>query len=235
MMVRINLLPGKKRSSASSLLWRIVALMSVLLLTELVLLYWVYSGKATDLKKRNKEVADAKAQVQRIKSEIAALPDLEKQAQELEGRERALAELAAIRIGPHHFLDELKRLLSRPRTKTTIKAAKDAQWNVAWDAENVFVEKIFEEGPGQVGIEGLARGLDDIAEFWLRMRSSRLFQQVRLSKIVKGKAPSAGEVTIDMELLKFEFSAKVNFYYQTKDGVALIEQLGQPDEGEKAE
>lgn len=230
MMVRINLLPGKKRGPGGNILWRIVAVMAVLLLAELGILYMAYSSKTAELKKRAKEVQDAQTQVQKVQKEIAALPDLEKQAVELEARERALAELTAVRMGPQHVLDELKRLLSRPKAKATIKAAKDAQWNVAWESDNVYLTTILEETPGAVRLEGQARGLDDIAELWLRLRSSKLFQQVRLANVTKGKADGLGDVSIEMDVLKFEFTANANFYYQTKEGMALMEQLGKSEE-----
>ena len=220
MMVRINLLPGKKGGAANAVLWRLVTVMVLLFVAELGFLYYLHDGKASEIKKRTGELTSAQQHVKQLESEVANLPNLEKQNQELEQRERALAELAAIRIGPQHLLDELQRILMRPTTKASIKQAKSAQWNVGWEAENVFLNKFYEESDGLVYIEGNARGLDDVAEFWLRLRSSKLFQEVRLANIVEEKSSR-----LDLNLLHFVFTVRANFYYQTQEGLALIDEL----------
>ncbi|PJB36738.1 MAG: hypothetical protein CO108_22670 [Deltaproteobacteria bacterium CG_4_9_14_3_um_filter_63_12] len=222
MMVRINLLPGKRRSGVGSALGRLVAVMVVMLIAELGFLYFAYDGKAGEVKKRADQLRIAQADVQKIQSGIAGLPNVQGRAVELEQRERALAELAAIRIGPQHMMDEMKRILARPKTRASIKQAKDAGWNVAWEAENVYLEEFAEETEGRVVIRGYARSLDDVAEYWLRLRSSKLFQSVRLASITEHKNSQAG-----VDLQKFQFSTMVNFYYQTKEGVALMEQIEQ--------
>ncbi len=222
MMVRINLVPGKKRSGVpgGDALWRLVAAMLVLLLAQLFVLYFIYDGKAQDVKRAQGEVQRMTADAEKLEREIAALPDVEKRAAELEARERTLARLASVRNGPQHVLDELKRVMSRPRDPASVKMAKDAGWNISWEAENVFLNKIVEERPGALQLEGAARGLDDVAELWLRLRTSRLFRNVRLASIKKGRDSGLG-----VDVQTFVFYAEANFRYQTKDGEELMKQL----------
>lgn len=220
MMVRINLVPGKKRASASEVLWKVMAVMAILLIAELVLMYFAWSAKDEEVTKRNQELQQAQQQIDRLKAENVNLAGIEKQNEELLKRERALQELAAIRVGPQYLLDELKSLLSLPTTRAAIKQARKDGWNVAWEASNVFLESFVEVEPGTVRIVGDARTLDDVAEFWLRLRTSDLFQNVRLAGIEERKVQE-----LETPLQRFEFFAKANFYYQTEAGVKLLEKL----------
>src|SRR5690606_13343759 len=148
MMVRINLAPSKKRGPSGDALWRVVAVMAVLFLAELVLIWWIHWGKSEEGEAHAQQLAQNQQSVQTLEAEIAAIPNLSAKVTELESRETELAKIAAVRFGPQHVFDELKRILSRPSTKTTIKEARDAGWNVAWEAENVFLDRFFESSAG---------------------------------------------------------------------------------------
>src|SRR5690606_28746965 len=140
------------------------------------LIWWIHGGKTEEVEAKQQQLAQTQQSVQMIEAEIAAIPNLSAKVTELESRETELAKIAAVRFGPQHVFDELKRILSRPSTKTTIKEARDAGWNVAWEAENDFLDRFFESSAGVLTIEGNARALDDVAGFWRRLRSSPMFQ-----------------------------------------------------------
>lgn len=228
MMVRINLLPTKKRSVAgggSDLVWKVVAVMVLLLVAQLALMYWLFSAKDEEVLGRSAELQKSQQAITELEREVSSYSDIDKEAKELEAREAALVQKASIRIGPQYVLDELKRILSLPSTRPSIKAARKAEWNVAWEASNVFLSSFKEVGDGKVHIVGEARTLDDVAEFWLRMRTSDMFSGVRLAGITEKK-----HAELESPLQHFEFYAQVNLYYQTEQGLALMQDVQQAAE-----
>ena len=220
MMVRINLAPTRKRGPSGDTLWRIVAIMAVLLVAELVLLFWINSTKNDEIEQQQQILAQANQRVSAVESEIAAIPNLEAKVQEMKAREKELARIAASRLGPQHVLEELKRVLSRPTTKTSIKKAQNDGWDISWEAESVYLNSFAETAPGQLTIQGHARTLDDIAEFWLRLRTSEMFRNVRLHGISEAANSKAG-----VPVQQFKFTTDANFYYQTEEGTKLLQQV----------
>lgn len=228
-MVRINLLPSKKRSVASGaggssgLVWKVVAVMLLLLVAEVALLYWLYGSKQDDVRRHSAELQRTQQAIAELQRDVSQHTDIEREMQELVAREEALLTKTSLRVGPQYVLDELKRIVSLPTTRTAIKAARKSGWNVAWESSNVFLTKFSELGDGKVHIVGDARTLDDVAELWLRLRTSELFGQVQLVGITEKKHQA-----LDAPLQHFEFYAQVNLYYQTEQGLALMQELHQP-------
>ena len=225
MMVRINLVPTKKRASSGQKVGLAVAVVVLLLVVELVGMWMLNSGKEEEVSAASQEQQRLEGDISKLQNEIGEMTNLEREAGELKAREAALRQLAAVRTGPQYLLDELKRLLSLPTTRQSIKAARKAGWNVAWEASNVFLELFNEIEPGRVHIVGDARTLDDVAEFWLRMRTSPMFTDVRLAGISERKHSE-----VETPLQRFEFFALVNLYYITDEGKDLLFNLeGNPD------
>lgn len=220
MLVRINLNPEKKRKVKRDPLQGLIAILGILLFAEIVLCFFLalsINGKIDDLQSLVNRKSMEKAQ---IEAKLSEFPKLQEKINELRSRELTLARLTSMRTGPQHVLDELTRILSHPKDALQMSAAREAGWLLSWDVENVILQKFEELGQGSVSLSGQARSMDDISEFWLRLKSSPYFRNIKLGEIRDGKV-----ATLDVVTQQFSFTAEANFNYQTKDGLALLEQL----------
>lgn len=235
MMVRINLLPGKKKGGGFEGGSQLIILALVLLVAELVFLYWLYDGKNGELEQKDLALKTAQAEVAELEREKRKLPDLQRRVNELKAAEDVLADLTIVRTGPHHVLGELKRILNRPETPAEKKKAKLEGWDPNWAAENVYLTTFNEVDPGFVIITGMAKSDGDVAQFLLRLNTSKqFFANVDLRFT---KEANTNQQEIGMIVQKaFELTTNVNFFYQTEDGAALYKELqGEGEEEAPAE
>ncbi len=212
-MIRINLLPAKRRAERgeASQLWLIAVLVSFLL--EVVGLFVFHSIKSEELKEQNRKNAELTTQIDRSKAAVANHAQVKAQLGELRAREDAIAKLQSARTGPTSVMLELARLLTPGRGPSVdpdrlAQIRKDnplAVYNPTWDARRLWLTK-FVEQQRKVRLEGVARDGEDVSELARRMNLSSFFYDVRLLPAKTEKDPTTG-----MEVVRFELEAKVRY------------------------
>lgn len=211
-MIRINLLPQKRRSTErreGSQLWLIVLL--VLLLAEVAGLF-VYHGhlsqQLADQERTNRELD---ARITQSKQAVQDHAKVTAKLQQHRAREEAIAKLQSARSGPTAVLLELARILTPGRGPTVAPEELDrlrredplGVFNPSWDARRLWITS-FVESQRKVRLQGLARNGEDVSELARRMNLSAFFHDVRL---LPGSR-SGGEKDT---LVKFELEAGVNY------------------------
>ena len=215
-MIRINLLPQKRdaarRSTEGSQSWLLV-IMGVLLLEAIVIIF-VHKAKQDELKQVVQQNQKINAQINDIKRQIANHNEIKAQLKELKDREEAIKKLQAARTGPTETLLELAKLLTTGRGPTTDRDKLEqlkrdnpgAVPNTAWDSRRLWLQS-YAENDRKVRILGQARDAEDVSEFLRRLTLSDYFYEVRLLPAVK----LVEKDNRNLELLKFELSAKVRY------------------------
>lgn len=212
-MIRINLLPQKKRAERAegSQLWLGVVLVAFLL--EVVGLFVFHSLKSEELKDQNRKNAELTTQIERVKQTVANHNSVKEQLEQLRAREDAIAKLQSARTGPTSVMLELARLLTPGRGPSVDpdrlnQLRKDnplAVYNPAWDSRRLWLTK-FVEDQRKVRLEGIARDGEDVSELARRMNLSSFFYEVRLLP-----AKTEKETATNMEVVRFELEAKVRY------------------------
>ena len=225
MIVRINLNPDKKVKTKSSPNTTILLVLIIVLVLEVLVCIVISHNQSGTLSNYLNEESKRVAERDELKTSLGSVDKMKKEIEELRSREMTFAKLAALRTGPQYVLNEFSRLLSNPRDVVARKAAQSADWALAWDPENIIIKKFADIGTSQIEIEGTARNMDDISEFWKRMKTSPLMRNVRLGEIKDARDSSLSIVT-----QSFSFTADVNFNYQTQGGLATIDMLTTEEE-----
>jgi type IV pilus assembly protein PilN len=215
-MIRVNLLPQKREtarrtSSEGSQTW-MLAILGVVLL-EIVGLIFFHKSKQDDLQKIVQNNQKIDANIQDIKSQIANHDAIKAQLKELRDREEAIAKLQSARTGPTSALLEVAKVMT-PGRGPTVDRDKLEQLkrdnptsvpNPNWDTRRLWLTG-YQEADRKVKIVGQARDGEDVSEFLRRLTLSDYFYDVNLMPASK----SIDSVT-KLELIKFEFSAKVRY------------------------
>lgn len=230
MIIRINLHPNRKPKSKGTAA-RNAAIVTALLCIAIIAI--ALSGASICDKKSEKvnlENANVLSQIKSVKSRMSDLSTIKSKIQALEAREEMLRELTGVRRGPQFVLNEFGRLLSNPRDVMARKDASENGWLLAWEPDNVMIKSFKDLGNSTIQIDGEARMMDDVYEFWTRMKTSKLLRNVELVEIKGNRGTTAGEQTHS-----FSFKMAANFNYQTKEGRALLESLDSEDMGDSVE
>jgi type IV pilus assembly protein PilN len=213
-MIRINLLPRKRRSEAgsgSNQGWLVVIM--VVLLAEVVGLLGVHQLKERELKAQERKNAVVAAQIEQLKRLVSNHAEVKQKLQELRAKEEAIAALQSARTGPTAVLLELARILTPGRGPTVEPARLEelkrenplAMFSANWDARRLWLTRFVEQNR-EVQIGGLARDGEDVSEFARRLGLSAHFENVRL---LPGRR--AGSGTAGLELVEFELQAKARY------------------------
>ena len=114
-MIRINLLPQKKRAQRAegSQLW-MVAIM-VLFLGEVAGLFVYHGSKAEELNTQKRTNAELQGQIDHAKKAVANHAQVKAALATLRARENAIAALQSARTGPTAMMLELARILTPGR------------------------------------------------------------------------------------------------------------------------
>jgi type IV pilus assembly protein PilN len=212
-MIRINLLPNKKQarkndffsfsfggggtSSASpseggSQAWLGVVLGVVLV--EVLVLLFVYKTKSDQLTKAKNKNLEHTTTISTIQGNISQHEKIKAELKELREREEAIQKLQAARTGPTATkLEQLRR-----DNPTAVP-------NPNWDTRRLWLTT-YAEKDRVVKVGGLARDGEDVSEFLRRLSLSDYFYEVRLLPAQKDI-----DALTKLELVKFEFSAKVRY------------------------
>ncbi len=212
-MIRINLLPQKKRAERAegSQLWLIV-LMGVLLVEGGGLL--IYHGlKREDLKEQQRKNAQLTAQINEAKNAVRDHEALRAKLARLRAREEAIAKLKSARSGPAAVLLELARIMTTGRGPTVDPVVLQdfrrnnplALFNPEWDTRRLWLTS-FVEDQRKVRLQGKARDAEDVSELARRMNLSRYFYDVTLLPATKERDQTSG-----LELVTFELQAMARY------------------------
>ncbi|MDB4994579.1 MAG: Type pilus biosis protein PilN [Myxococcaceae bacterium] len=216
-MIRVNLLPQKREaarrtsSAEGSQTW-MLAILGVVLL-EIVGLIFFHKSKQDDLQKVVQNNQKIDANIQDIKGQISNHDAIKAQLKELRDREEAIQKLQSARTGPTSALLEVAKVMT-PGRGPTVDRDKLEQLkrdnpgsvpNPNWDTRRLWLTG-YQESDRKVKIVGQARDGEDVSEFLRRLTLSDYFYDVNLMPASK----SIDSVT-KLELIKFEFSAKVRY------------------------
>lgn len=213
-MIRINLLPQKKRrveAGSGGETW-VLAAIGVLVL-EIVALFFYHSSLEAELQNEIKTNNQIQAKIDASKRTVTNHKNVTDELDRLRAREDAIAQLQSARTGPTAVLLEMARILT-PGRGPSIDPEKLAQirrdnplaaYNPTWDTRRLWVEN-FVENSRVLKIDGVARDGEDVSEFAKRMNLSDYFDNVRLLPAKQAKDSETG-----LELVKFALEAEVNY------------------------
>lgn len=213
-MIRINLLPQKKRrveASAGGEVWVLGAVF--LLALEIVGLFFYHSSLESELQAEEQTNKQTRAKIEASKTSVKDHQNVTKELEVMRAREDAIAKLQSARTGPTAVLLETARILT-PGRGPSIDPEKLAQirkdnplaaYNPTWDTRRLWVST-FDEERRLLRITGLARDAEDVSEFAKRMHLSDYFDKVRL---LPAKRSVDGQTKL--ELVSFALEAEVNY------------------------
>jgi type IV pilus assembly protein PilN len=214
-VIRINLLPQKRRAEKTgetSQLWLVMLLL--LFLGEVAGLLVYHGMKSDDLKDQQNANKVLEGQIAEAKKAVSNHPQIKDQLTQLRAREDSIAKLQSARSGPTAVMLELARILTPgrgpsvdPDRLAVIRRENPlAVYNPGWDARRLWLTK-FVEQQRKVKLEGIARDGEDVSELARRMNLSTYFHDVRLLPGKKEKLPGADAV----EVVKFQLEAQVRY------------------------
>jgi type IV pilus assembly protein PilN len=212
-MIRVNLLPQKRRKERTegSQLW--LAVVMVALLAEVAGLFVFHGFKNEELKDWNHKNAVLSSQIDASKKTVQNHEEVKQKLAQLRAREEAIGKLQTARSGPTAVLLELARLLT-PGRGPSVDPDRLSQlrrdnplsvFNSAWDARRLWLVK-FVEDHRKVRLEGYARDGEDVSELARRMNLSSYFSDVTLLPASRQIDP-----TTKIEVVGFALEAKVKY------------------------
>jgi type IV pilus assembly protein PilN len=223
-VIRINLLPGTKRSLKSadagkggaaggqgSPFWPIVYLgMAGAACGVFGFLYFRLDGQLTEKQRVN---ADLQQQIARVQSESAQLAELQAKLQASLDLENLVAELQRARLGPTRVLLEISKILSEganagptidpQRLEQMRRENPLAGYNPGWDARRLWLTSFIED-QRNCKVAGVGKTNEDVAEFLARLSLSELFEDVTLQRTQATTDTGTG-----LPLISFELTCKV--------------------------
>jgi type IV pilus assembly protein PilN len=212
-MIRINLMPQKRRAERSegSQLW--LAVVMVLMLATVAGLFVFHAHKGEQLKDQLRKNAELQSQIDQSKSTVANHAQVTAKLAQLRAREEAIGKLQSARTGPTAVLLELARLLTPGRGPSVdpdrlSQLRRDdplAVFNPAWDARRLWLNK-FVEDHRRLHLEGFAQDGEDVSELARRMNLSSYFADVKLLPATRQL-----DSTTHVEVVAFALEAKVKY------------------------
>ncbi len=212
-MIRINLIPQKKRrvESSSGESWVLVAV--GLLVLEIVALFFYHTTLEDQLASERRSNGEIQAKIDASKKAVDNHQNVINELQQLRAREEAISKLQNARTGPTSVLLETARILT-PGRGPSLDPEKLAQvrrdnplaaFNPTWDTRRLWL-KTFREDSRKLNITGVARDAEDVSEFAKRMTLSDYFDKVRLLPASRGK-----DSQTDLDIVNFALEAEVKY------------------------
>jgi type IV pilus assembly protein PilN len=212
-VIRVNLLPhatDRRAAPEASQTW--LLLVMLLVVGQIVALFFFHQTKEDELAELNGEVTKLTSQITDIESRVKDHENIKKELDQLRSREDAIAKLQAGRRGPTAVLLELSRILT-PGEGPTVDPEKLEQqrqagtqnvFNPGWDPKRVWLTNYLET-ERNVRLEGVARDGGDVYELAQRLKLSQYFEEVTL---LPGKQREGQGAT---DLVSFALQVKVNY------------------------
>lgn len=206
-MIRINLLPQKRRveRQEGGQVWLAVVL--VLLLAE-VAGFFVWHGQLNEnLEAHKRANLELSAQIDQSKRSVANHAEVKKKLGELRAREEAIQKLLVARSGPTAVLLELARVMTPGRGPSVSperlnEVRRDnplSVHNQDWDPKRLWIIK-YVENNRSVRLDGRARNGEDVSELARRMNLSDFFADVKLLPGQKTTDKETGLQVVDFQL-----------------------------------
>jgi type IV pilus assembly protein PilN len=212
-VIRVNLLPQKRRKPAASRtdLWLVVSLLLCAL--EIVGCFIWYGSKQDELEQQQSKNRALTAQIEQIKDVSKNHDDVKQKLLALRDREQAIAKLQSARSGPTAMLLEVARLLTPgrgpsvdPNELSKVRRENPLQdYNPSWDPRRLWIVK-FIEADRTVRLEGMARDGEDVSELARRMNLSVFFDDVQLLPAKREAEKESG-----LPMVAFKLEAKVRY------------------------
>ena len=212
-MIRINLMPQKRRSErgGESQLW--LAVVMVAMLAVVAGLFVFHGFKTEELNDQRRKNTELTSQIDQSKSTVSNHQEVKDKLAQLRAREEAISKLQTARTGPTAILLELARLLTPGRGPSVdpdrlSQLRRDnplAVFNPSWDGRRLWLVK-FVELNRKLHLEGFAQDGEDVSELARRMNLSSYFADVQLLPASRQVDP-----TTHAELVSFALEAKVNY------------------------
>ena len=212
-MIRINLLPQKRRveRTEGSQLWLAAVLLAVL--AEVAVLFVIQGFMNEKLNDQQRKNAELQTQIDQAKKNVANHADVKNKLAELRAKEDAIAKLQSGRTGPTAILLELARIMTPGRGPSVDPDRLNqlrrqnplAVYNPSWDARRLWLNK-FVEARRKVHLEGVARDGEDVSELARRLQLSNYFYDVRLLPAKKENDKESG-----LELVRWQLEAQVRY------------------------
>ena len=230
MIIRINLHPQKKVQTKTNPATGVLAVCIILMIVIVAGFFLAASDLDTQTRQKKAQSNQVQNEIAAIQARIGDLASIRAKIADLNNRQIVLARLASIRQGPQYVLNELSRLLTNPHDKIKQKEMTEKGWTVAWDPESVILRTFKDIGNSEIELTGTARTMEDIYEFWTRMKTSTMLRNIELVEFKDSKDSITGDVTQN-----FVFTAEANFNYQTKAGQELVKSLTQEESDKPAD
>jgi type IV pilus assembly protein PilN len=211
-MIRVNLLPQKRRKAApKNELWLVISLAAVAL--EIVGFLMLFGAKQDELDQELRKNRALLAQIDQIKDVAKNHEDVKKKLSSLRDREDAIAKLQSARTGPTAMLLEVARLLTPGRGPSVDPAELQKlrqenplqDYNPSWDSRRLWLTR-FVESDRTVRLEGMARDGEDVSELARRMNLSSYFHEVQLLPAKREVEKESG-----LQMVSFKLEAKVRY------------------------
>jgi type IV pilus assembly protein PilN len=212
-MIRINLLPQKKRriEASGGEGWVLVAV--GLLVFEIGALFFYHTTLEDELSEENRRNGEIQAKIDASKKTVENHQNVIGELTRLRAREDAIAKLQNARTGPTAVLLETARILT-PGRGPSIDPEKLAQvrrdnplaaFNPTWDTRRLWLLS-FREESRKLRVVGVARDAEDVSEFAKRMTLSDYFGNVRLLPASRGIDGPSG-----LDIVNFAVEAEVKY------------------------
>lgn len=212
-MIRVNLLPQKRRKAAAARgdMWLLASL--VLVALEVVACFVLYGSKQDELAQQRSRNSALEAQIKQIKDVSKNHEDVKKKLAVLREREDAIAKLQSARTGPTAMLLEVARMMTPgrgpsidPSELTKLRRENPGQdYNQNWDPRRLWLTR-FVEQDRTVRLEGMARDGEDVSELARRMNLSAFFRDVQLLPAKRETDKTSG-----LPVVSFKLEAKVRY------------------------
>lgn len=206
-MIRINLLPQKRRAERAEggQLW--LGVLIVLFFAEVAGLFVWYGFKKEEVLTQERQNKELETRITQTKAAVKDHKEIQEKLATLRAREDAIAKLQRARTGPSAVLLELARILTpgrgpsiTPEQLDEVRRARPLDlFNPNWDVRRVWITN-FVENNRELKISGKARDGEDVAELARRMNLSAYFDEIRL---MPGGSDDTG--------VAFELRAKVRY------------------------
>ena len=213
-MIRINILPAAKRTTASSgstQVWGIVYLLATF--AWAVVLFLFYLNFKSTLEEQRAANASLEQDIEQAKLKSANIGDVEAKLAKSRQLEDVVGKLQTARQGPSRVLIELSKLLSEGGGPTVSAEKLEsirrdnplAGYNAGWDVRRLWLTT-FSETARKCVIRGFGKTNEDVAEFLRRLTLSNLFEKVTLQTTT-----SASEPGTNVPVVSFELSCQVKY------------------------
>ena len=158
-MIKINLLPRKKKAVTIGQDLSIAIISLIVLLGVGIFFYAQCTSKISNLQN---QITSTKVQIENSKIEVEKINKLKKDKKKLEKKLDLIKDMKSRQKGPSNLLNDIAKIIP----------------------ENVWLTSLSSKGP-QLSLEGMSLTANTIAHFMKKLESAADLQQIELDKITQ--------------------------------------------------